>query len=161
MSMRDDFANFIHTTRAFAAQRLSKVTPRQKRRWRRGTIVAAIAALGVFSMDHVLTGGPDWNPIGADAEPFTLVASAEAAEHAAVLPRSNVNEPAPQLPDLALPDVTLALYDPGVSADDLLGAPVYGDEINTDIELVDLIQSLRTPAQPLLELKLEPIASWR
>lgn len=143
MTLRDRFTKLLTGARAAA----EKLTPRQKRRLRRGTIVAAIAAGGVLGLDFVATGGPDWNPIGADAPRFELVASAAAAEHP-LLPRSIAYEPAPELPEMALAEPAMFTYDPNVSADDLLGAPVYA-EINTEIDLSALIVSLQPQAASL------------
>ncbi len=160
MSMRDGFAKLIKQARAG----VQNLTPRQKRRWRRGTIVAAIMAGGVFGLDYVVTGGPDWNPIGADAPRFELVSSAAAAEHP-LLPVSYANEPAPELPERVVETAALNTHDASVSADDLLGAPVYARAVTTDVEIAALLESLKPQTSMQIETLIQPLASqgqwWR
>ena len=157
MSMRDGFAKLIKQARAS----VQNITPRQKRRWRRGTIVAAIMAGGVFGLDYVVTGGPDWNPIGADAPRFELVASAAAAEHP-LLPRSIAHEPAPELPERVLAEPQVFTRDPNVSANDLLGAPNYAADFDTQIDLAHLLVTLQpevSALSPIESLLKQP--AWR
>lgn len=160
MSMRDGFAKLIMRARAG----VKGLTPRQQRRWRRGTIVAAIMAGGVFGLDYVVTGGPDWNPIGADAPRFELVSSAAAAEHP-LLPVSYALEPAPELPKRVIETAALETYDPNVSANDLLGAPVYARAIAADVEIAALLEALKPQTSMEIEALIQPLVSqgqwWR
>lgn len=138
--------------------------PVQRRKLRRGAIVAAIAATGILGMDYVLTGGPDWNPIGADAPRFELVASAAAAEHA-LLPGSLAAEPALDLLDhtVALETAALDLHDPNITADDLLGAPVYAHAVAADVELASLLDTLKPHGGAEIEALVQPLslrAEW-
>jgi len=152
MTMRDRFQHVLKACNAAA----EKLTPRQRRRLRRGTIVAAIAAGGLLGLDYVATGGPDWNPIGADAPRFELVASAAAAEHP-LLPRSIAHEPAPELPE-RLVEVALDTHDPRISADDLLGAPVYARAVSTEFEIAALLETLKPQPVTGIELLAQPLA---
>lgn len=108
------------------AQAIAK-NPVKRRKFRRGSIVAGIALAGAFSFDYLLTGGPDWNPIGAEARQFELVSSAAAAEHR---PAAAIQAPRLSAPPLEIEaaarveeDAQLIAYDPNISAADLLGAP--------------------------------------
>jgi hypothetical protein len=164
MSMRDGFANLIRRARAGVQARLDALTPRQKRRWRRGTIVSLIAAGGLLGFDYVVTGGPDWNPMGAGAPRFELVSSAAAAEHP-LLPRSIAAEPAPVLPERVVIEAALDARDPNISADDLLGAPVYGRMIDADVQMDAWLDTLKAESSPQIELLVQPVAApgqwWR
>ena len=157
MTMRDRFQHVLKACNAAA----EKLTPRQRRRLRRGTIVAAIAAGGLLGLDYVATGGPDWNPIGADAPRFELVASAAAAEHP-LLPRSIAHEPAPELPERVLAEPQVFTRDPNVSANDLLGAPNYAADFDTQIDLAHLLVTLQpevSALSPIESLLKQP--AWR
>lgn len=106
----------------------------------------------------MLTGGPDWNPFGADAPSFALVSSAAAAEHAAVLPRSIAAEPAPELPEPVVIKASLATHDPSISADDLLGAPVYARTLQSTTEIAELLAALHEPQPFEIEMLMQPLA---
>lgn len=156
-------ADCLRNIWARAARLMEK--PVQRRKLRRGAIVAAIAATGILGMDYVLTGGPDWNPIGADAPRFELVASAAAAEHSP-LPPSLAAEPAPDLLEHTVTlEIAADLHDPNVSADDLLGAPVYARAVATDVELATLLDTLKPQAAADIEHLVRPLAQqapwWR
>ncbi len=121
--------------------------------------MAAIAACGIASFDYVLTGGPDWNPLGADAAAFTLVSSAAAAEHTMLLPASLAALPAPELPTPIESEAPGVTHDPRVSANDLLGAPVYAEAVNTTLEIMTLIEALHQPSSPELGMAIAPALS--
>ena len=155
------FADRLRNILAHAQRALEN--PVKRRKLRRGSIVAAIAFGGVFALDYVLPGGPDWNPVGADAPRFELVSSAAAAERP-YLPPSTAHAPAPELPERLVAEPILFTHDPSVSADDLLGAPIFVAEFNTDIELANLLETLKPQPSPSLELLLHPVALqplWR
>ncbi len=115
-----------------------------------------IALGGALGLDYVVTGGPDWNPIGADAPRFELVSSAAAAEHP-LLPASFAAEPAPELPE-RLVEVALDTHDPRISADDLLGAPVYARAVSTEFEIAALLETLKPQPVTGIELLAQPLA---
>lgn len=157
------FADRLRNIFAHAAQFAQKTV--QQRKVRRGAIVAAIAAGGLLGFDYVVTGGPDWNPIGADAPRFELVASAAASEHP-LLPPSFAAEPAPVLLDhTVVVETAVDVHDPNVSADDLLGAPVYARAVSTDVELTALLDSLKPQRTADIEALVQPLAAraewWR
>ncbi len=131
------------------AQRIAK-NPVKRRKLRRGSVVALIALGGVLGFDYVITGGPDWNPIGADARQFAFVASAAAAETDVrsfpqmVTPAASLPEPDAVMDTDA--ELLLVTYDPNVSADDLLGAPVARAQVEEEaLDIAALLASLRAP----------------
>jgi hypothetical protein len=160
------FADRLRNIRAYLMRFTQN--PVQQRKLRRGVIVAAIAVLGVGGLDYVITGGPSWNPIGADAPRFEIVASAAAAEHAP-LPRLAPFAAAPLLPERITLEASLDTYDPNVSADDLLGAPVFVAEQPAEIELAVLLETFNSAVKPadapLFDLSIEPLVlrsfDWR
>jgi len=146
-----------------SAQRIAQ-NPVQRRKLRRGAIVAAIAAFGVGGLDYVITGGPTWNPIGADAPRFELVASAAAAEHpAAAAARAHGAELVRDLPERMAAEAALDTYDPNISANDLLGAPNYTQALYADLELASLLDTLKPQPAARIELLVQPLATqwWR
>jgi hypothetical protein len=101
--------------------------------------------------------------MGADAPAFELVSSAAAAEHVATLPSPAGVEPPLDLPQATA--ISVETYDPNVSADDLLGAPVYAEALDPTIELAALLEALHQPQALELRLMLQPAVSeapwWR
>ena len=135
--------------------------PAMRRKLRRGAILAAIAAFGLGSFDFLLTGGPAFNPIGADAPRFELVASAQAAETRVAVAAAPMLAEAAAAPTPIRFEPLMDAYDPLVSADDLLGAPV--DEGPLEAELAALLEQSPAGADKPTGFSIEPLPSfvWR
>ncbi len=150
------FSDRLRNLRAQITRIVEK--PVVRRKLRRGGIVAAIALGGVLGLDYIVTGGPDWNPGVDEAPRFEFVASASAAETRFSSP------PAPyevmardadaDVEDILAEAAPLFAHDPSVSADDLLGAPRFAEEINVNVELAALLDGLKPASETRLDLLL-------
>ena len=137
-------------------------TPAASERAFASAVFAGIFAFGALSVDYLITGGPDWNPGGAEFQSVQIVERV-----AATSLRVAIVEPPPTLPDL------LAIETPEFDGPiaDLLGGPDewlstdYEDENAPSAEFYELQSAgkqieIAFPAEPSLTAgKNKPLAT--
>lgn len=108
-------------------------------------VFASIFAFGVLGMDYLITGGPDWNPGGAEAYAMEIPQPTFVTQR----PRQATEDTTPPAP----PQLTYVAIDYSAADADLLGGPfdVYAtymaDTKNSEVREADIADRTSADAE--------------